>query len=158
MIDLSPEMVTILMLGGLVVAVLTGFPLAIPIGAVALIVGYLTFGDKVIPLIYQQVFAILHNYVLLALPLFVFMGVVLEYSGIADKMYDALYLLLSGFRGGLALITVLLGTILAACVGVITASVTVLTALSLPSMIFLPCYKYEVQSFFSCTKGATALS
>jgi len=97
--------------------------------------GYLTFGDKVVPLIYQQVFAILHNYVLLALPLFVFMGVVLEYSGIADRMYDALYLILSGFRGGLAIITVLLGTVLAACVGVITASVTVLTTLSLPSMI-----------------------
>lgn len=135
MIDMSPEMVTILMLGGLVVGVLTGFPLALPIGAVALVMGFLTFGDKVVPLIYQQVFAILHNYVLLALPLFVFMGVVLEYSGIADRMYDALFLILSGFRGGLAIITVLLGTVLAACVGVITASVTVLTTLSLPSMI-----------------------
>ena len=135
MIDLSPEMVTILMLGGLVVAVLTGFPLAIPIGAVALVVGFLTFGDTVFALIYQQVFAILHNYVLLALPLFVFMGVVLEYSGIADRMYNALFLILSGLRGGLAIITVLLGTVLAACVGVITASVTVLTALSLNTMI-----------------------
>ncbi|TET68854.1 MAG: TRAP transporter large permease subunit [Dehalococcoidia bacterium] len=135
MIDLSPEIVTILMLGGLVVAVLTGFPLAIPIGAVALVVGFLTFGDTVFALIYQQVFAILHNYVLLALPLFVFMGVVLEYSGIADKMYNALFLILSGLRGGLAIITVLLGTVLAACVGVITASVTVLTALSLNTMI-----------------------
>ncbi len=135
MIDLSPEMVTILMLGGLVVAVLTGFPLAIPIGAVALVVGFLTFGDTVFALIYQQVFAILHNYVLLALPLFVFMGVVLEYSGIADRMYNALFLILSGLRGGLAIITVLLGTVLAACVGVITASVTVLTTLSLASMV-----------------------
>ncbi|MFC1903898.1 TRAP transporter large permease subunit [Chloroflexota bacterium] len=135
MIDFSPEMVTLLMLGGLVVAVLTGFPISLPIGAVALVVGYLAFGDKVLPLVYQQVFAILHNYVLLALPLFVFMGVVLEYSGIADRMYDAFYLLLSGLRGGLAIITVLLGTILAACVGVITASVTVLTNLSLASMV-----------------------
>jgi len=135
MIDISPEMVTLLMLGGLVVAVLTGFPLAIPIGAVALVVGFLTFGGTVFALIYQQVFAILHNYVLLALPLFVFMGVVLEYSGIADKMYNALFLILSGLRGGLAIITVLLGTVLAACVGVITASVTVLTALSLNTMI-----------------------
>ena len=135
MIDISPEMVTLLMLGGLVVAVLTGFPLAIPIGAVALVVGFLTFGDTVFALIYQQVFAILHNYVLLALPLFVFMGVVLEYSGIADRMYNALFLILSGLRGGLAIITVLLGTVLAACVGVITASVTVLTALSLNTMI-----------------------
>lgn len=135
MIDISPELITILMMGGLLVTVMLGFPLAFPIGTVALVVGYLAFGPSVFHLIYQQLFALLHNYVLLALPLFVFMGVVLEYSGIADRMYDALYLLLSGFRGGLAIITVLLGTILAACVGVITASITMLSALSLKAMV-----------------------
>jgi len=135
MIDLSPEIVCILMLGGLIVAVLTGFPIALPIGTVALVVGYLAFGGSVFDIIYTQMFSILHSYVLLALPLFVFMGVVLEYSGIADRMYDALYLFLGGFRGGLAIVTVLLGTVLAACVGVITASVTMLTSLALPSMI-----------------------
>ena len=135
MIDISPELVTILMMGGLLVTVMLGFPLAFPIGTVALVVGYLAFGPSVFHLIYQQLFALMHNYVLLALPLFVFMGVVLEYSGIADRMYDALYLLLSGLRGGLAIITVILGTILAACVGVITASVTMLSALALPAMI-----------------------
>ncbi len=135
MIDISPELITILMMGGLLVTVMLGFPLAFPIGTVALVIGYLAFGPSVFHLIYQQLFALLHNYVLLALPLFVFMGVVLEYSGIADRMYDALYLLLSGLRGGLAIITVLLGTILAACVGVITASVTMLSALSLKAMI-----------------------
>ena len=135
MIELSPEIITILMLGGLVVAVISGFPIAMPIGTVALIVGFLAFGNSVFGVIYQQIFAIFHSYVLLALPLFIFMGVVLEYSGIADKMFDALFLLLSGLRGGLAIITVLLGTLLAACVGVITASVTVLTSLALPAMI-----------------------
>jgi tripartite ATP-independent transporter DctM subunit len=135
MIDLNPEMVCILMLGGLIVAVLSGFPIAMPIGTVALVVGYLAFGGSVFDIIYQQAFYFLHSYVLLALPLFVFMGVVLEYSGIADRMYDALFLLLSGLRGGLAVITVLLGTLLAACVGVITASVTVLTSLALPAMV-----------------------
>jgi len=123
------------MLGGLIVTVLTGFPLAMPIGTVALFIGYLAFGAPVFDQVYQQIFAILHDYVLLALPLFVFMGVVLEYSLIADKMYEALYLLLSGFRGGLAIVTLVLGTILAACVGVVTASVTMLTAVSLPAMV-----------------------
>jgi len=156
MIDLSPEMVTILMLGGLVVAVLTGFPLAIPIGAVALVVGFLTFGDTVFALIYQQVFAILHNYVLLALPLFVFMGVVLEYSGIADRMYNALFLILSGLRGGLAIITVLLGTVLAACVGVITASVTVLTTLSLASMVKRG-YDHSIAAGAICAGGSLGI-
>lgn len=135
MIDFSPELIAIVMLGGLILTVLSGYPLALPIGAVALVVGFLAFGDSVFSIIYQQVFSILHNYVLLALPLFIFMGVTLEYSGIAERMYDALFLILSGLRGGLAIITVLLGTALAACVGVITASVTMLTTLSLGSMV-----------------------
>jgi tripartite ATP-independent transporter DctM subunit len=135
MIDFSPELIASVMLGGLIVTVLSGYPLALPIGAVALVVGFLAFGDSVFSIIYQQVFSILHNYVLLALPLFIFMGVTLEYSGIAERMYDALFLILSGLRGGLAIITVLLGTALAACVGVITASVTMLTTLSLGSMV-----------------------
>ena len=135
MIDLSPELIAGLMLGGLILTVLSGYPLALPIGAIAIVVGLLAFGDSVFNIIYQQVFSILHNYVLLALPLFIFMGVTLEYSGIADRMYNALFLLLSGLRGGLAIITVLIGTALAACVGVITASVTMLTTLSLGSMV-----------------------
>jgi len=135
MIDMSPEMVCLLMLGGLMVAILSGFPLAIPIGAVALIVGLLAFGPSVFPLIYALYFSIIHNYILLALPLFVFMGVVMECSGITDKMYDALFMLVSGFRGGLAVITVFVGTIIAACVGVVTASIVMLTAVALPSMM-----------------------
>jgi len=135
MIDMSPTLVTILMLGGLLVTILSGFPLAMPIGTIALVVGLLAFGTPVFDQLYQQIFAILHNYILLALPLFVFMGVVLEFSLIADKMYDALFLLLSGFRGGLAITTLVLGTILAACVGVVTASVTMLSAVALPAMI-----------------------
>jgi len=135
MIDMSPTLVTILMLGGLLVTILSGFPLAMPIGTIALVVGLLAFGTPVFDQLYQQIFAILHNYILLALPLFVFMGVVLEFSLIAEKMYDALFLLLSGFRGGLAITTLVLGTILAACVGVVTASVTMLSAVALPAMI-----------------------
>ena len=135
MIEISPLWVTILMLGGLIVTILSGFPIALPIGFVALVVGYLVFGAPVLDVIYTQVYGILHNYLLLALPLFVFMGVTLEYSGIADKMYDALFLLLGGLRGGLAIITIIIGTVIAACVGVMSASVTLVTTLALPSMI-----------------------
>ena len=135
MIEISPSWIAILMLGGLVLGVLTGFPLAFPIGTVALVMGYLAFGGAVFPIIYQQVFSILHSYVFLALPLFIIMGIVFEYSLIADKMYEALYLWLSGLKGGLAIVTLVLGTILAACVGVVSASVTVLTSLALPAML-----------------------
>jgi len=134
-IDISPELVTILMLGGVLIGVLIGYPLAIPVGALGLIFGFLLFGTPVFDLLYARLFKLINSYPLLAVPLFVFMGVMLERSGIAERMYEALYLWLSGLRGGLAIITVLIGTVLAACVGIIGASVSMLAVLALPSML-----------------------
>jgi tripartite ATP-independent transporter DctM subunit len=134
-IDISPELVTILMLGGVLIGVMIGYPLAIPVGALGLIFGFLLFGTPVFDLLYARLFKLINSYPLLAVPLFVFMGVMLERSGIAERMYDALYLWLSGLRGGLAIITVMIGTILAACVGIIGASVSMLAVLALPSML-----------------------
>jgi tripartite ATP-independent transporter DctM subunit len=133
--DISPELLTFLMLAGVLVGVLLGYPLAIPVGAMGLLFGFLVYGKAVPNLLYGRVFNLVHSYTLLAIPLFVFMGVMLERSGIAEKLYDALYVWLSGFRGGLAVTTVLLGTILAACVGIIGASVTMLAIFALPAML-----------------------
>jgi len=135
MIELSPEIATVLMLGGILVGILSGYPLAIPIGALGLILGYAMLGPSVLNLMYTRLFALITSYVLLAAPLFIFMGVMLERSAVAEKMFDALYLWLGGLRGGLAVTTVLLGTILAACVGIIGASVTMLALLALPAMV-----------------------
>ena len=135
MIDLSPELVTIIMMGGVFLGVLTGYPLGFIVGALALAVGYTVFGGKVVDVIYSRIYGIMTNYIILAVPLFVFMGVMLERSGIAEKLYDALYVWLGGFRGGLAIVTVLMGTILAATVGIIAASITMLTLVALPSMM-----------------------
>jgi len=135
MIELSPESITIIMLGGLLLGVIIGYPLGIVVGAIGLGAGYMLFGRPAFDMIYQQMFSILGNYYLLAVPLFVFMGIMIERSGTANKMYDALYLWLGGLRGGLALTTIALGTVLAACVGVIAASVTMLTLIALPAMI-----------------------
>ena len=123
------------MLLGVLVGVLLGYPLAIPVGAMGLLFGYLVYGDAVASLLYGRLFNLVHSYTLLAIPLFVFMGVMLEKSGIAEKLYDALYVWLSGFNGGLAIVTVLLGTILAACVGVVGASVSMLAIFALPAML-----------------------
>ena len=135
MMQLSPEIVTILMLGGLLVLVMTGFPLGLVIGAIAIIFGFIIWGDPVGQLIYTRVYNVFTNYVLLAVPMYVFMGLMLEHSGIAERMYDALYQWLGKLRGGLAVVTVMIGTILAACVGTITAEVSMLAAVALPSMI-----------------------
>jgi len=135
MIEISPEIVAIVMLGGVVLAMMTGYPLAFAIGGVAFIMGYLLFGNHIGHLLYSRMLGMISSYIFLALPMFVYMGVLLQYSGVAEKLYTALYLWLGGLRGGLAIITVLIGTILAACVGVIGASVTMLTLVALPAMI-----------------------
>ena len=135
MIDISPELLTFLMLAGVLVGVLIGYPLAIPVGAMGLLFGFIVYGNAVPNLLYGRLFSLVHSYTLLAIPLFLFMGVMLEKSGIAEKLYEALYVWLAGFNGGLAIVTVLLGTILAACVGVIGASVSMLAIFALPAMM-----------------------
>jgi len=136
MIDLSPEVVTICMLGGILVGVLLGFPLALAVGGVGIVVAIFLFGPKIaLELYYQRFFSGLENYTLLAVPLFVFMGTMLEHSGVAEGMYDALYLWFGGLKGGLAVTTILIGTVVAACVGIIGASVTMLALIGLPAMI-----------------------
>ena len=134
MIDLSPELITVLMLGGVFVGLLTGYPLALVIGGVAMVVGFTIFGPNVANVIYSRSSELMISYIMLAVPLFVFMGNMLEYSGITERLYDALYVWLGGVRGGLALTTLLIGTILAATVGIIAASVTMLALVGFPSM------------------------
>ena len=123
------------MIGGIFIGVLTGFPLAFVVGSVGLIVGYITLGPQAFEILYGRLYSLSLNYPLLAVPLFTFMGVVLQKSGIADGLFDALYLWLGGFRGGLAVATVIFGTVLAACLGVITAAVTMLTLIALTPMV-----------------------
>jgi len=153
---MSVELITILMLVGLLFGVMLGYPLAIPIGAVALIGGYLLFGESVFSIIYDRTWGLIRGYTFLAVPLFIFMGVMLERSGIAEKMYSALYLVLGGLRGGLAVATILIGTILAACVGIIGASVTMLALLALPSMINRG-YSRSLASGTVCASGCLGI-
>jgi len=136
LIELSPEIVTALMFGGVLGLVLTGFPIAFVIGSVGFITGYILFGpDITFHILYSRLYELSLNYPYLAVPLFTFMGVVLQHSGIAEELYDALYEWLGGFKGGLAVVTIIAGTILAACLGTITASVTVLTLIALGPMV-----------------------
>jgi tripartite ATP-independent transporter DctM subunit len=137
MIELSPEMISAIMLGGILLAVvITGYPLALAIGGVAFWMGIYLFGPALtFEIFYSRSYDMLNNYVLLAVPGFVLMGAVLEHSGAAEGVFDELYKWFAGLRGGLALATIILGTIVAATVGVIAASVTLLTLTALPSMV-----------------------
>lgn len=127
--------IVFVMFGALLIAIMTGFPLAFSIGGVGLITGYILFGPKVFDLIYSRAYSNITSYQIMAVPLFVFMGNMLQRSGIAEKMFDVLQILFGKLRGSLAIVTILIGTIMAACVGVIAASVTMLTLVALPAMI-----------------------
>ncbi len=136
MISMSPEIVTVLMIGGILIGVALGYPLALTVGGVGMVIGVLLWGPAIAgEVYYARFFSGIQNYVLLAVPLFVFMGVMLEHSGVAEGMYDALYLWFGGLKGGLAVTTIVIGTIVAACVGIIGASVTMLALIALPAMI-----------------------
>ena len=136
LIELSEQVITVLMLGGVLTLVMTGFPIAFVIASVALIMGVLLFGGEVTyHILYSRLYSMLLSYPFLAVPLFTFMGVILQMSGIVEELYTVLYESMSGFRGGLAIVTIIFGTILAACLGVITASVTMLTLIALAPMV-----------------------
>ena len=82
----------------------------------------------------------LSDYALIAIPLFIFLGVVIERSGIATRLFDAMYAILGGLRGGLAMATIVASTIFAAATGVVGATVTTMGIIALPAMMK---YKYD---------------
>ena len=135
MVEVSPELITILMFGALLIAILLGYPLAIAIGGVGMFAGILFLGPVVFYMFPLRVMGLMSDYILLAVPLFIFMGTMMEASGTAERLYGALYLWLGGLKGGLAIATILMGTILAACVGIIAASTIMMGLIALPSMI-----------------------
>jgi len=135
MINLNPELVLVIMLGGVVVLSVTGFPLAFCIGSLALVVGFLVAGDLAFNIIYTRFVTIITKYAIVAVPGFLFMGVILEEARVTDRLYSSLEICMGGLRGGLAVVTVLTGTLLATAVGIIGASVTMLTLVALPEMV-----------------------
>ena len=135
MIDLSAETYTLIFVVAILAGVLLGYHIALVIGGVGAIIGYLTMGPLIIQLANARISTMLLNYSMLAIPLFTFMGAILAHSGIADKLYGALHMWLGGLKGGLALGTVLLGTVLATCLGVVQASVSMLTVVALEPML-----------------------
>ncbi|MCP3670837.1 MAG: TRAP transporter large permease subunit [Gammaproteobacteria bacterium] len=124
----------------------TGFPVAWVLGGIGVIfagVGYLgdTYLDTAtgldyltLGLVVNRIYKIMDNWVLVALPMFIFMGLMLDKSGVAERMMKAMQELFGPVRGGLAVTVTLIGIILAASTGIIGASVVLLGLLSLPAM------------------------
>lgn len=145
MIDLSPEWITILMFGGLLVGLFMGHPLAFVLGGLAVIFGYIGWGPSIFYLFMNRIWGTMDNYVLLAIPLFIFMAQFLDTSGVTEDLFVALRYLLGPIRGGIGLTVVVVSTIFAACTGIIGASVVTMGLLGLPMML-----RYGYQKELSC--------
>ena len=112
-----------------------GFPVAFAMMGTALIFGYITFGPAFAFQMAEKVEDVASNYVLAAVPLFVFMGSMLERSGIAERLFEAIHLWTRRLPGGLAVGTVLMCIVFAASSGVVGATETVVGLLAIPVMM-----------------------
>lgn len=156
MIDASPEIITLVMFAGLLVGILVGYPLAFSLGGVAMIVGLIFWGPGVFGVLYTRMFGVMSNYVFLAAPLFIFMGLMVERSGVSERLFRTLHLCMGGFRGGLAIATLMLGTLLAAAVGIIAASVVMLGLIAVPAMLKRG-YSKEISCGSVCAGGTLGI-
>ncbi len=125
----------LLMFPVLMVAIFMGFPVAFSLIGVAVIFGYLRFGDALVHQLVAKVDDVTSYYVLAAVPLFIFMGSMLERSGIAERLFEAIHLWTRRLPGGLAVGTVLLCVVFAAASGVVGATESVVGLLAIPVML-----------------------
>ncbi|MGH8933491.1 MAG: TRAP transporter large permease [Egibacteraceae bacterium] len=120
---------------------LSGYPVAFSFAGTAIVFGLLgialdVFSSANLNLLFNRWFGdAVSNFVLVAIPFFVFMGAVFEKSGLAQRLLETIGLLMGPLKGGLALAVVVVGTILAAATGVVAATVIVMGLLSLPVML-----------------------
>jgi tripartite ATP-independent transporter DctM subunit len=129
------DYVALLMFPALLVALFMGVHVAFAMLGVALVFGYMTFGDAVVYQFVSKVDLVASNFVLAAVPLFVFMGSMLERSGIAERLFEAVHLWTRRLPGGLAIGTIIMCVIFAASTGVIGATETVVGLLAIPVML-----------------------
>lgn len=129
------ELITILMFGSLLVLLIAGLPLAFSLGTVAVGFSFFLWGPSSIPVITTRVFSQSMNFTLVAAPLFIFMAHCIEESGIAGELYEAFYKWAGGVRGGLAVATIIICAILAACTGITATATVTMGVIALPHMM-----------------------
>lgn len=115
--------------------ILFGYPVAFTLGGLAVLVGVFVFDIDFFYLLSLRIYGTMQNFVLLAVPLFVFMGMTLEKSGIAERLLHTMSMLFGSIKGGLALAVVIVGAMLAASTGIVGATVVTMGLISLPTML-----------------------
>jgi tripartite ATP-independent transporter DctM subunit len=131
----SPEYLGLVLLAALLSGIFVGFPIAFTLIILSIVFGYIGFGDTVFYLMVFQTIGLMKEETLAAVPLFIFMGHVLEQAGLMERLFNAFRLILAPVRGSLYLGVLLTSTIFATATGIIGASVTVMGLMAGPAMI-----------------------
>ncbi len=132
---MSNEVLGLVALAVLFAVIFVGYPIAFTLGAVALGTGFIALGPVVFDLAVLQTYSVMKDTVLAAIPFFLFMGFLLEQSGIMERLFNGIQQLLSGLNGSLYLAVLITATIFAAATGIVGSSVTLLGVMAGPSMI-----------------------
>ena len=162
LVDFIIDFLPIMMFASLAILLFTGYPVAFILGGLALLFGFTGYLFDMFQIV--EFFNFLpriwglaaENLVLVAVPTFVVMGVMMERSGVANDMLYCCQVLLKRVPGGLAIAVAIMGTILAAMTGIIGASVTMMTALALPTMLRQG-YSHELATGVICASGTLGI-
>ena len=119
----------------LTILLMGGFPVTFTLMGTALVFGLIGFGWGFFNLLPLRIWGVINNVTLLAVPLFVFMGVMLERSGLAEELLDTMGILFGRLRGGLAVSVVIVGALLGASTGIVGATVVTMGLLAVPTML-----------------------
>ena len=129
------EFLVILMLVGFFALLMAGVPVALTLATTGFVFGFLGFGPELFNLLPARIYGVVANYQWLAIPLFVFMGVMLEKSRLADDLLDVVGHLAGGLRGGMAIGIIGVGVLMGATTGIVGATVITLGLLTLPTLL-----------------------
>jgi tripartite ATP-independent transporter DctM subunit len=132
---MSPDILGLLLLGVLLVAIFLGFPISFTLIICGIVFGYIGFGNIVFSLMVMQTFGFMKEEVLAAVPLFIFMGYVLERAGLMERLFRGFQLVMGPVRGSLYLAVLVVATIFAMATGIIGAPVAVIGLMAVPIMM-----------------------
>ena len=153
---MSTELATILMFVILLAGIGLGIPVASVLMGAALIIGWAMAGEGIFLILSSAAFGAMRNEVLIALPLFIFMGSMLQASGIAERLFANLRVLLGPVRGGVGMVVVVVCVLLAATTGIIGTAVIVMGLVALPSMLKLG-YSKPLATGIICAAGSLGI-
>jgi tripartite ATP-independent transporter DctM subunit len=135
---MNPETLAITMFFTLFVALLLGHPLAFSLGMLAVIFGVVGWGgsmDAILGLLANRAYGVMEEYVLVAVPLFIFMAQILDASGIAARLFETMHIVMGRIRGGLGIAVILASTVFAATAGVVGATEVSIGLLAIPALM-----------------------